>query len=159
MELINADNHVDLFEWTLHKIVEDFMTRKLSPHTPLHGNVSFAEGCRNAPALGALAHFGQENGDPLPAYEKGFRALNRKRPVSLPQLKKCGLEQLDKALTGLSQMTPLAKRSFLEACLKTIEHDGKKTGIELQILRGLAAALSCPLRLFKISDQESSKSS
>lgn len=159
-ELINADNQVDLFEWTLHKIIEDFMIRKLSPHTPLHGNVSLR---RRLPecstALGALAHFGQENEDPLPAYEKGFRALNRKRPVSLPPLKKCGLEQLDKALVRLTQMTPLAKRSFFEACLKTIEYDGKKTGIELQILRGLAAALSCPLRLFKISDQESSKSS
>ena len=159
-ELIIADNEVDLFEWTLHKIIDDFMIRKLSPHTPLHGNVSLRRRLSEcSTALGALAHYGQENKDPLPSYEKGFRALNRKRPVSLPPIKKCGLEQLDKALVRLTQMTPLAKRSFLEACLKTIEHDGKKTGIELQILRGLAAALSCPLRLFKISDQENSKSS
>ncbi len=149
-ELINADHQVDLFEWTLHKIIQDFVLRKISPHVSLHGNVSIR---RRLPecstALGALAHFGQENKDPISAFEKGFGRINRKRPINLPPARKCGLEQLDKALVRLGQMTPMAKRSFLDACRETIEHDGKTTEIELQILRGLAAALSCPLKLIK----------
>ena len=147
-QLINADKQIDFFEWTISKIIQDFINRTLSPNSSLHGRSSIRE---KLPAcsifLGALAHFGQENKDPLPSYTKGFRALDAKAPVDLPPLEKCEMDQLDDALTQLVRLTPLAKRSLLNACRQTIEHDGKSTDIELQILRGLAAAISCPLRL------------
>ena len=62
--------------------------------------------------------FCQENGDPLPAYEKGFRALNRKRPVSLPQLKKCGFgttrQSLDRAFADDSTGQAILPRGLFE---------------------------------------------
>jgi tellurite resistance protein len=52
---------------------------------------------------------------------------------------------MDAALLKLNKMTPLAKRSFLDACSKVAEHDGVISDTEIQIIRGIAAALSCPL--------------
>ena len=40
------------------------------------------------------------------------------------------------------------KRNFLTACMVTAEHDGAISENEYQILRGLAAAISCPLGPF-----------
>ena len=42
-------------------------------------------------------------------------------------------------------MSASEKRSLIDACARTIDHDGKTTDVEIQILRGIACALSCPL--------------
>ena len=52
---------------------------------------------------------------------------------------------MNENLPKLAKMTPLAKRSFLDACSKVAEHDGVISNSEIQIIRGIAAALSCPL--------------
>ena len=95
--------------------------------------------------LGALAHYGKNEGGPQSAFEKGFRALDRTRPVHLPLRSKCTPEKLEVALPRLQKMSPMAKRSFLDACSKTAEYDGKINQEEIQILRVLSSSLACPV--------------
>jgi hypothetical protein len=52
---------------------------------------------------------------------------------------------MDQALVRLNKLSAIGKRSLLDACARTIDHDGKTTEIEIQILRGISSALSCPL--------------
>ena len=82
---------------------------------------------------------------PETLYESGFKSLDRNVSISLPELNQCGLSSIDQALEKLNKMSATAKRSLIDACARTIDHDGKSTDIEIQILRGIACALSCPL--------------
>ncbi|MDG1139089.1 MAG: M48 family metallopeptidase [Opitutales bacterium] len=146
-DLILADNQIDLFEWSIQKMIESQIVQKsqritISPH----GFASLKSRLNDCKVfLGALAHFGSEGNQAAKAFEKGFRRLDRTKPATLPLPEKCMLESMNKALPKLAQLSPLAKRAFLEACAEVVEHDGVLSNAEIQIIRGLAAAISCPL--------------
>ena len=144
--LAAADKRLDLFEWSLRKVIDHDLGRRFSPKRSPHGSTSAR---RLLPdcllILGALARHGQDGGDPKPAFRAGTSALTRKGDAHLPSAEECGVAQLDEAVNRLERLTPLDKQALLEACERTIAHDGKATDVEVQILRGLAAGLSCPL--------------
>ncbi len=145
--LIRADEQIDLFEWSVQKVIQYQISQKATPGAKaLHGRTSLKSRLHDCSIfLGAIAHYGgnPENADQ--AYAKGFQSLERSAVVQLPSVRQCGLAAMEEALSELSKMTPLAKRSFLEACSKVAEHDGVISPPEIQIIRGIAAALSCPL--------------
>ena len=146
--LMQADQKIDLFEWSLQKIIGYQLNHQSNNSTKaLHGRASLRSRINECSTfLGALAHFGGEPGQAVKSYKKGFRSLDRSRPVNLPPVEKCNdLGVMDATLLKLNKMTPLAKRSFLDACSKVAEHDGMISDTEIQIIRGIAAALSCPL--------------
>jgi Zn-dependent protease with chaperone function len=144
--LIGADEKIDLLEWSLRKVIDHDFGRQHSARGPLHGRVSIRSRLPECSIiLGALAHYGQEEADPKPAFEAGIRALDRNKKIELPPVEECGLRGLDSAMARLSKLSPMAKRTLLDACALTIDHDQKTTDVEIQILRGLAAAISCPL--------------
>jgi Zn-dependent protease with chaperone function len=144
--MIGADEKIDLLEWSLRKVIDHDYGRQHSPRGPLHGRVSVRNRLPECSIiLGALAHYGQDGADPKPAFEKGLRALDRTCSTKLPSKEECGLRGLDEAFARLAKLSPMAKRTLLDACARTIDHDEKTSDIEIQILRGLAASISCPL--------------
>ena len=143
--LILVDQRIDLFEWSFQKVIDQHLQSKEIANA-LHGRSSLKSRLPECTLfLGALAHFGKNEGGPKPAFEKGFRALSRSRPANLPVRSKCTPEKLEAALPRLQKMNSMAKRSFLDACAKTAEYDGKIAEEEIQILRGLSSALACPV--------------
>jgi hypothetical protein len=146
VQLIEADQSIDLFEWCLHKVIEFDFGKNHSPRDQLHGRVSIRNRLPECSViLGALAHHGQDGADPKPAFEEGFRALERNTSIILPDKANCGLSSMDQALVRLNKLSAVGKRSLIDACARTIDHDGKTTEVEIQILRGISSALSCPL--------------
>ena len=145
VQLIGADESIDLFEWCLHKVIEFDFGKQHYPRQ-LHGRASIRSRISDcAVILGALSHYGQEGADPKPAFNQGMQALDRSGQIKLPASQDCGLSSMDKAIERLNKMSASEKRSLIDACARTIDHDGKTTDIEIQILRGIACALSCPL--------------
>jgi len=144
--LIGADEKIDLLEWSLRKVIDHDFGRQHSVRGPLHGRASIRSRIPECSViLGALAHYGQDGDDPKPAFEAGFRYLQRKGKSSLPPIEECGLKGMDAAMARLAKLSPMAKSVLLEACARTIDHDQKTTDVEIQVLRGLAASISCPL--------------
>jgi Zn-dependent protease with chaperone function len=144
--LIGADNKIDLLEWSLRKVIDHDFGRQHSVSGPLHGRASIRNRLSECMViLGALAHYGQDGADPKPAFEKGLRVLDRTCEAKLPPKEECDLKDLDAAIARLANLSPLAKRALLDACTRTIDHDQKTSDVEIQILRGLAASISCPL--------------
>ena len=144
--LAAADERLDLFEWSLRKVIDHDLGRRFSPKRPPHGTTSVRRLLPNCLLiLGALARHGQGGVAPEPAFRAGTSALTRKGDARMPSAEECGVAQLDEAVNRLERLTPLDKRALLEACERTITHDGKTTDVEVQILRGVAAGLSCPL--------------
>jgi Zn-dependent protease with chaperone function len=145
VQLIGADESIDLFEWCLHKVIEFDFGKQHYPRQ-LHGRASLRSRLSDcAVILGALSHYGQEGADPKPSFNHGIQALDRSGQIKLPAIQECGLSSMDQAIERLNKMSATEKRSFINACARTIDHDGKTTDIEIQILRGIACALSCPL--------------
>ena len=145
VQLIGADESIDLFEWCLHKVIEFDFGKQHYPRQ-LHGRASLRSRISDcAVILGALSHYGQDGADPKPAFNKGMQALDRSGQIKLPASQDCGLSSMDKAIERLNKLSASEKRSLIDACACTIDHDGKTTDIEIQILRGIACALSCPL--------------
>ena len=145
VQLIGADESIDLFEWCLHKVIEFDFGKQHYPRQ-LHGRASLRSRISEcAIILGALSHYGQDGADPKPAFDHGMKSLDRSGLIKLPASKDCGLSSMDKAIERLNKMSATEKRSLIDACAHTIDYDGKTTDIEIQILRGIACALSCPL--------------
>ena len=147
-----ADDQLDLFEWSLQKLIDHDLGQHFLPQRQLHGKASIdllSNECKVI--LAALSHYGQDGADPEPAFNAGFAALNLGQSSTinptLPTQAECGIEQLEQAVVKLARLAPKAKRVFLQACAKTISHDQVTTDVEAQILRGVAAVLDCPLPL------------
>ena len=141
-----ADERLDLFEWSLRKVIDHDLGQRFSPKHRLHGRASvrmLAPECRTI--LGALAHFGQGDADPNPSYQAGFSSLGLNEVGTMPLPNDCGITQIDQAVSKLQRLSPQAKRIMLHACAQTIAHDHFVTDVEAQVLRGVAAGLSCPL--------------
>jgi Zn-dependent protease with chaperone function len=77
------------------------------------------------------------------AYEAGMYSLfPRQRPPYSP------IDEwavLDRALSRLDQLMPLAKEQFVEALVRTVTHDQQLTISEAELLRAVCASIHCPL--------------
>jgi len=140
-----ADERLDLFEWSLRKVI-DHNLRQQRSRKQTHGRASIQRLLPECQIiLGALSHFGQGGVDPAPSFQSGLSGLTQATDVTMPPPERCGIAQLDQAASKLGRLSPLAKQALLEACGRTISHDHVVTDVETQLLRGLAASLSCPL--------------
>ena len=142
--LIAMDQQIDLLEWSMEKVIFHNLNlrRNLNPHGSSKVLQNLAE-C--VCFLGALAHYGGGIDQVKKSYEKGIKSLAPLNPISLPPISDCDIAALEKALPRIQKLSASEKRNFLTACMTTAEHDGEITDVEYQILRGLAAAISCPL--------------
>ncbi|MDR2626023.1 MAG: hypothetical protein LBC37_06790, partial [Zoogloeaceae bacterium] len=53
-------------------------------------------------------------------------------------------EAIDGALDRLAQAMPRFRQNFLAACVAAVQHDGKITVAESELLRAFAQSLDCP---------------
>jgi Zn-dependent protease with chaperone function len=145
--LVTMDQKIDLFEWSLQKVIFHQLALKTDPsnHDP-HGSAGISKNINSClPFLGALAHFGGNQNDAKDSYFQGVSKLDPKFSKDLLPLDSCGIDALENALPRLQKLCASAKRDFLAACIATAQHDQKISEVEFLILRGLASAISCPI--------------
>ena len=141
--LIDADSRVDLFEWSLRRIV-----RRVTPAESRPGRPGVAirelERVRHECALllSSLAHAGA--GDSRAAFAAGARLLSLEGLALLPA-EACEPERLDAPLDALATLVPLRKRDLLGACAATVLVDRRVAVEEAELLRAIADALGCPV--------------
>ena len=147
VELVEADRTIELFEWSLQRILLHDLEAQQFNITP--GRVRYHKLHRLQPhyelLLSTLAYTGHR--DEAAAQEAFEQA---KRHVELPQArfrrgKECGLEAVDVALTVLEEAAPRIKRQVLQAAAACIAADRKITIAEAELLRAMSASLGCPM--------------
>jgi hypothetical protein len=144
-ELVRADARIDLFEWTLQRI----LIAHLAPHfEPVRApGIRYRSIRRLAPhcsmLLSTLA-LARAGADPDGAYKRAANSMGLPELVKLPA-ERCGLVQLDGALNELARATPPLKRQVLQACAEYIAADGRVAIAEAELLRATADALGCPM--------------
>lgn len=145
--LVTMDQKIDLFEWSLQKVIFHQLALKTdSSGHDHHGSGGISKNINYCvPYLGAVAHFGGNLNDAKDSYARGVSLLDSKSSKDLLPLDCCGIDALENALPRLQKLSATAKRDFLSACIATAQHDQKISEVEFLILRGLASAISCPI--------------
>jgi Zn-dependent protease with chaperone function len=147
--LVGADGKVDLFEYCLRTVLFSYL------------DVHF--GLKRAPAvryrsvdavrqpltvvLSSLVYVGQSEADDV---QRAFAAASQNLPqVAILPREECSLRAFDAAMAELAQTVPQVKRAVLSAATACVTADGRVTLEEGELLRAVAAALSCPMPLVR----------
>ena len=145
--LVEADEVIDLFEWSLQRILLRDMQASFGRSGPMRVRHRSAGAVRSplAVLLSVLAYVG--NRDPRAAeraFAEGWRALSLPKQRLLPH-RACGFTALDAALVELDQAAPQVKKRVLEAAVACITADREVTVEEGELLRVVSAWINCPM--------------
>jgi Zn-dependent protease with chaperone function len=145
--LVNADEKISLFEWTLQRI----LLTHLKPH--FKGVQTFRKRDRGLKRLAGpcekvfsalLAASSNPPGEAEHALSEAARRLNLPRIRLLP-FEQVGFQGLDTALDALAGLTPSGKRTLLSSCAALIEADHMVSVEEAELFRVIADSLGCPV--------------
>jgi hypothetical protein len=145
--LIEADGRVDLFEWTLRRLLtrhlEAHLFRPRDPKVHYYALKPVAEHC--AVLLSTLARVGQTgDGEVERAYALGAGRLGLDG-VGLVPRDRCKLGVVDRGFDELSKLSPREKKKLLHGCAAVIAADGEVTVAEGELMRAVADTLDCPM--------------
>ena len=145
--LVQADDTIDLFEWSLHRILlhdlEAHFVRRRPPrvrHRTLASVRSHSE-----LLLSMLAYAGHRD---LESARHGFEQA--KRTLGLPKARLHPVDNLqfgalDAALAAVEEAAPKVKRQVLRAAVACIAADRTVTAAEAELLRAMSASIGCPM--------------
>ena len=145
--LVEADEVIDLFEWSLQRILLRDMRASFGRSGPTRVRHRSAGAVRSplAVLLSVLAYVG--NRDPQAAeraFAEGWRVLSLPEQRLLPH-RECGFTALDAALVELDRAAPQVKKQTLEAAVACITADREVTVEEGELLRVVSAWINCPM--------------
>ena len=145
--LVRADDRMDLFEWSLHRILLHDLAAgrtKAHPSGVAHHTIEAVQ----APfelLLSILAYAGARSArDASAAFEQGRRAAGLPQ-ATLHAVEAGRLDALDDALATLDQAAPQVKRGVLQAAVATVTADRQVTATEAELLRAISASLGAPM--------------
>jgi Zn-dependent protease with chaperone function len=156
--LINADQRLSLFEYTLRCVLHrhldaQFLPRR--PTAPVHSSPQKLEPAM-AKVLALLAWEGQpEPEQAARAFDTGMRSyLGGEHSYRLPPREECSLAEFDAALQTLRRSVPAVKRRIVVACAACIRANLQVTVREAELLRAICDTLDCPLPQLVLGETE-----
>jgi Zn-dependent protease with chaperone function len=152
--LVAADDQMDLFEFSLSKLVvrhlePHFVPRK-KPVTQLYSLKKVVSECETL--LSGLAHAaGDDEVLVQEAYVSGRAALQGEVEIGDKPIGSFDLDLLDQSLTTLATCAPPQKRKLIEAAAATVGADGFLQLHEAELLRAISDSLGCPMPSLAVS--------
>ena len=146
--LAAADEQIDLFEFSLSKLV----IRHLEPHflkqrkkvTQVYSLKRLGHEC--SVLISSLAcTAGSDDETIKTAYEAGAARLASATELNQLPATECGLQELDQALVALVKVGPKLKRQLVEVAAATVSADGYLQIQEAELLRAISDSLDCPM--------------
>jgi Zn-dependent protease with chaperone function/uncharacterized tellurite resistance protein B-like protein len=141
--MIHADGRLDRFEWLLGRL----LMRHLQHQEP-KGHARRALSSLSSQVQTILAMLAWSGARSEEQAEQSFRASAGKAGLGnldLPGREDCSVEALDGALDALGSLRFRDRGRLLDAAADGVCADGQATLGEVELLRGLAAALDCPM--------------
>ena len=147
-ELIHADEALDLFEYSLSKLV----LRHLVPNfEKVPVAVSHIYSLKNVKdecsvLISALANVaGSDEKTIETAFLAGRSKIENEVEVEYLDADSCGFGQIDEALARLNTLEPVLKKIVIEAFAKTVSADDYIQRQEAELLRAISDAIGCPM--------------
>ena len=145
--LVQADDEIDMFEWSLHRILlhelEAHFVKRSPPRVRYRTLASVR--AHSELLLSMLAYAGHRD---LESARHGFEQA--KRILRMPDARLRPVDNLkftalDAALAALEEAAPKVKRQLLRAAVACITADRTVTATEAELLRAMSASLGCPM--------------
>ncbi len=154
--LIASDRRVNLFEYTLSRMIQ----RHLARHFEHIGEtrVRFRALRTLLPdlrvLLSTLARVGSRSEEQAEqAFRHGAHVLHLTgEHAQLLPVEQCTLQDVDRALSRYDAATPTLKKGLLLSCAATVMADDKVTDREVELIRAIGDAVDCPVPPFVASD-------
>jgi hypothetical protein len=148
--LVNADQRLSLFEYTLRCVLHRHLDAQFLPQRPMGPLQSSAQelAAPMAKVLSLLAWEGQpEPEQAARAFDTGMRSyIGGDHTYRLPPLREdCSLAEFHTALQTLHQSVPAIKRRIVVACAACIGANQQVSVREAELLRAICDTLDCPL--------------
>jgi Zn-dependent protease with chaperone function len=145
--LINMDSKVDLFEWSLQKILSRHLDGHFHKPSPVAARYQDAGQLTRELGfvLSVMAHAGAVD------QNSAQRAFDASAPMLAPTgltllaKDKIKIADLDLVFGKLDLLAPTVKSRLLTACVTCIWYDQKATPKEMELLRAFASVLDCPI--------------
>jgi Zn-dependent protease with chaperone function len=145
--LVEADNTIDLFEWSLHRILLhdlDVHFVKRRPPRVRHRSVAAIRPHAEL-LLSMLAYAGHRD---LESAQHGFEQAQRMLGLANARFHAADavqFEALDRALAAVEESAPAVKRQVLRAAVACIAADRTVTATEAELLRAMSASVGSPM--------------
>lgn len=145
--LMQADNRIDLFEWSLQRIIFHHLDPQFGrPGRKIAKFGSFKDVRQHIDVLISMlvyASVKDESGIDAVLATAG-RELGVTNLALLPR-QQINLESLDAAVGQLALLKPLLKPQLLKACLAIITQDREYSPDEMELMRAIGSVLDCPV--------------
>lgn len=149
-EMIAADDHLNLFEFMLQKVVRRHLDRFFRRNPPPLPDITrLADASTEVGTL--LSSFAGLSGPPAStawhkAWESGVDAYRKAGGTdSLAVPAPPDLHAVEGALDRLDHAVPTVKKAFLEVCAAAVFADGAVNSGEAELLRAVADTIGCPV--------------
>ena len=145
--LVRADQRIDLFEWTLSRVLLRHLATNFGNDTPPRIRYRSLKPLADplATVLSTLAYVGHSDGEQVQhAFDEGLKQTGMVG-LRLKPKQACRLGSLDDALEKFAKASPGVKKKLLTACATCIETDATVTPRESDLLRAIADTLDCPM--------------
>ncbi len=144
--LIDADNRLSLFEWTLGRVLERHLASEYRDQRRTR-IVYYRLGRLGGPLsnlLSTIAHVGHSPDRAAAAMAAAARQLPEVDLTLVPR-GDCNLAAVEQALNELSQVAEKHRGRIVDACATIICADGEVKVAEAELLRGISDLLDCPM--------------
>lgn len=151
-DLMRSDRRIDLFEYTLSRMIRRHLTRAMEGTGPT--SVRFRSLKTLLPdarvLLSTLARVGSRTeADAERAFRHGARVLQVEGTSgSLLSPDLCTLAAVDDALNRYDAAAPTLKKEIMLACAATVMADDEVTDREAELIRAIGDGLDCPVPPF-----------
>ncbi len=150
--LMESDRQIDLFEYTLSRMIQRHLTRHFQGRGPAPGrHRTLRELVPDARVLIAtLARTGsRDEAEAARAFRHGASTLQLKgADAEIPPASECNLDAVDRALDRYDAAKPELKRDLMLASASTVMADDTVTDREAELIRAIGDALDCPVPPF-----------
>lgn len=145
--LAHADRQIDLFEFSLEKILRRYLdpifTGDTAERVQFHSLDSLLH--ETNVFISALAYLSHEEDDEVAsAYQAGTGVLNHRHHFTQLPIDQCGLDAVEQAMDRVAAADVRVKERIVKACAECVTADGEIQTGEAEMLRAICAAINIP---------------
>jgi len=143
--IIKSDGKVNLFEFVVYSLLKEHLSGQAEQDIPIK-YFNYAEVQAELQVLISLMiqSGSSPTNDKAALYQRVISTFMFDKQTEWHQ-ENIKVETIDQALQKLASLSPLLKKSVLEACVDCVLHDGKVSPTEAELLQLVAEMLDCPM--------------
>lgn len=148
IELVRADQKIDLFEFILQHLLLTHLDRRFGFRPPTQVKYHQIQQIKAEVELilSILVYVGHDDqSETENAFWQAAQAIGANIPFELLDKSQCNFHLLDKALEKANEAAPDVKKQILHAAATAVAADGKITVEEAELFRALAESMECPV--------------